>query len=344
MTRAPFLRQGITVDVEKPRAPRNIMDPNGGDPTSPLSPSADPFSPGFSSVNSSIFFAEPSQTLIFLDWDDTLFPTSQIIDGWGVPSRVEEWESLTLTDEQELKLEHWREVLSEYLRICTELTQRCVVLTNAKPGWVESCLARFAPSLKTLFDSEDGLRVVYAREALRKKQRSRLSSPRGNPAKFSASVSEEDINAELTEAKFVAMRKEAKEFYSQYPNQSWKNIISVGDSRYERDAIQEVAIRRRSPEGECLRLKALHTPENPSIADLTYRLRLGCQFWPILVHLDKDLDVDMNTPEKLQVYADAIEMPEIRGLIRQTTPELDDEETAHDMDELYVAIQSKFMK
>jgi len=43
----------------------------------------------------------------------------------------------------------------------------------------------------------------------------------------------------LTAAKSHAMRREAQQFYKQYPSQSWKNILSIGDSEAERLAQAE---------------------------------------------------------------------------------------------------------
>merc|ERR1712224_913646 len=57
-------------------------------------------------------FAEPAQTLIFLDWDDTLFPTTELFSAWrqGLSDNDESWSS---TDElpQDLanELDKWRE-------------------------------------------------------------------------------------------------------------------------------------------------------------------------------------------------------------------------------------------
>ena len=33
--------------------------------------------------------AVPEQTMFFLDWDDTLFPTTELFDRWGLPSTGE---------------------------------------------------------------------------------------------------------------------------------------------------------------------------------------------------------------------------------------------------------------
>lgn len=33
-------------------------------------------------------WADASQTLVFLDWDDTLFPTTELFDNWGLSKKL----------------------------------------------------------------------------------------------------------------------------------------------------------------------------------------------------------------------------------------------------------------
>merc|ERR1740117_1175290 len=39
-----------------------------------------------------------------------------------------------------------------------------------------------------------------------------------------------------------AFIQELTKFYSRYPNQSWKNVVCIGDSIYERDAAKNVVL------------------------------------------------------------------------------------------------------
>merc|ERR1712137_1060779 len=97
-------------------------------------------------------------------------------------------------------------------------------------GWVHRCIKTFAPKLAPLFDPEAGdaaddtavrssrrVHVVYALECL-------------DPAWYQMLTSgncDRDLRNELcTWAKFLAMQKEVSAFYSRYPWQTWKNIIS----------------------------------------------------------------------------------------------------------------------
>lgn len=328
--------------------PLSIVSPekNLNDDGDPISPAGLPTPTVADSI---LAFADPSQTLIFVDWDDTLFPTSNIFDVWGVPSRPERWdENVQFTLEQQQKLDQWREALYLYLRTACSLTNRLTIVTNARRPWVRQCIDFFAPALQLHFDKEEGCPViVYAQEALAGK-RDALGSRRGTPVKCADPSDPRDVFEEkMMKAKFEAMRKEASAFYSQYPDQTWKNIISVGDARYEHDAAQELAWRRRSPDRERLRIKTLISPSSPSIAALTYRLRLQTLLWPAYVKYDGDLDFDMNTPEGLRVCAEALGLPELKSVIRPQLRDCKDtveEEDAitWELDEVAVAVQHAF--
>merc|ERR1719150_1778035 len=65
----------------------------------------------------------------------------------------------------------------------------------------------------------------------------------------------------LTETKVRAMRAAVTEFYSRYPGQSWKNIISIGDALYEHTAIRQV-VGERPMEEKC-RTKTVKLLDSP---------------------------------------------------------------------------------
>lgn len=274
------------------------------DPTSPLSPQT-------------VKWDNPSQTLIFLDWDDTLFPTTEVLDCWGFPSKAEYWTNLSFTKDQEIALGRWSEALFWYLRSVCAVSTRVVIVTNAQPGWVESTVKKFAPNLQPLFEQEDGPRIVYACETLRRRSKTASGSEGVTPTTLSdRTLSEHELFDKLVRAKTNAMQREAKEFYSQYPGQTWKNIISVGDARYEHFAAHDVAFKRKGPDREKLRLKCIITPEGPAIRDMIYRLSVAALMWPAYVVYDGDLDIDMNTDHQLRAIAHALDMPELANSIR----------------------------
>jgi hypothetical protein len=146
-----------------------------------------------------------------------------------------------LTPEQEHFLKSWRQALKEYLEQACALSETVLIITNSRRPWVSNCLDRFAPELWSLFERPSRApQVVYADERLKTNRTFRSQCMDLRPVKFRTNAlqrmtSEERIE-ECTMAKYAAMKAEAKKFYSKYPGQSWKNILSIGDMCYERDS------------------------------------------------------------------------------------------------------------
>eukprot|EP00441_Pelagodinium_beii_P046547 CAMPEP_0197622476 /NCGR_PEP_ID=MMETSP1338-20131121/2770_1 /TAXON_ID=43686 ORGANISM="Pelagodinium beii, Strain RCC1491" /NCGR_SAMPLE_ID=MMETSP1338 /ASSEMBLY_ACC=CAM_ASM_000754 /LENGTH=286 /DNA_ID=CAMNT_0043192211 /DNA_START=93 /DNA_END=953 /DNA_ORIENTATION=+ len=263
----------------------------------------EPHSPTSSSPSSSEF-AEPNQTIMFFDWDDTLFPTDQLFKAWRLPSKPDKWAGMSLTKTQESALEDWQDELYKYLIQDSYASDAIVILTNSTRPWVDQCMDQFAWKVCSTIKQIPGLKVIYAQEFL---SRQAQSENRGCPARATVSdKAEEEANYHeiLKLAKFRAMHKEVRRFYSRYRKQTWKNIISIGDAQYEHDAAQDLAMIRQAPQRERLRLKTIITPAKPSITSLCSRLRLGSSLGLArLAQLDDDLDLDMNSQEGMQILA-----------------------------------------
>ncbi|CAE8737763.1 unnamed protein product [Polarella glacialis] len=80
-------------------------------------------SPAFSMATSGGLFAEPAQTLLFLDWDDTLFPCSELFTRRGLPRRRKYW-NRPLPPELDLELEPWRQAVEEFLGAACAISER----------------------------------------------------------------------------------------------------------------------------------------------------------------------------------------------------------------------------
>jgi hypothetical protein len=284
-----------------------------------------------SAATSGCRYTDASQTLIFLDWDDTIFPTSALFPNGFRQRCPQGWKDMDFTEEEENALGKWRDALFEYLSAACSLSKRVAILTNSCRPWVEDCIALFAPDVQQLLDdSTNALRIVYARDTLPKRLQTRGS--------FAVEPTQE-FEARLMKIKYNAMKAETQEFYSQYPDQTWKNIVSFGDAAYEHDAIQDVAFRRTASgkglERENIRVKAWITPVEPSLSDLVQCLRLATILLPATVWYDGDIDLDMNGPTPLQVIADALEVPEVDSqkrrdsIVSEELDELDEVMQAH---------------
>mmetsp|Transcript_126493 Transcript_126493/g.232094 ORF Transcript_126493/g.232094 Transcript_126493/m.232094 type:complete len:498 (+) Transcript_126493:57-1550(+) len=287
------------------------------------------------------------QTIIIFDWDDTLFPTTEFFDVWGLPSRSKE-SMPPVSEETELGVQKWREALSDYLHRACSLSNCVAIVTSSRRPWVETCIERFVPSLRDLFMGESGKRplVVYANEVLQRTRRLESQSMDLRPVRhreMDLSLTLEEYEEELTAAKYAAIKLIVKEFYSQYPQQSWKNVISLGDMSYEHDATQEVVFRHGT---DNCRTKTIIVPTGPSLSEITLRLRFSYLMLPQYVHFDGDIDLNLQkAKDPLDAIATALNMKELANLSisrhawgRTKAPEDEDSSTA--LEELAETLES----
>jgi len=286
------------------RSPSKASQSTGSGDSTALSDSAEPegvepLSPGTPAVSEHGDYAEASQTIIFLDWDDTLFPTFDLFNTRGLHLSLELG---NLPEDLLEELATWREALRNFLHLALEVSDRCTIVTNAKCPWVTNCIDRLAPELKPLFDKETGrISVIYAAESLR---------TRRFPAGAAQGLSQESMVQFLTTAKYDAMKDEAASFYSKYPGQLWKNIVSVGDSLYERNAVHE--LHGIAPAGETLRTKAVLVPSTPSLSQIILGLELARVMLPAWVYYDGDIDLDLQSCHSpLQANAESLALPQL---------------------------------
>jgi len=274
-----------------------------------------------STSTSSCQFTEPTQTLIFFDWDDTLFPTTAIFDEWEVPTG-KELENAIIPEVLSKQLVRWCDALLKFLKAACCVTERCVIVTNSRRPWVQQCARRFAPDMLQLLESArtmgstvacgGSVRIAYANEAISRKRYRRDGI---RPVMQELAPCDLELEEQLMKPKQDSMRKEAEDFYSRYSGQTWKNIISIGDMPYEHNALQEVTFRRVSPERERLRTKAVTLPTGPSVEEVTFRLELLTRLLPAFVHHDGDLSIELEAlQDHLKVLATVLDIPEFADL------------------------------
>jgi len=91
--------------------------------------------------------------------------------------------------------------------------------------------------------------------------------------------------------KALTISTELAEFYSRYANQTWKNVISVGDSEYERIATR-LAVDSCSPSSsKKQRVKTVKMMEEPHVRELTAQVRRVSEALITVVNYDDPLDV-----------------------------------------------------
>jgi len=264
---------------------------------------------------------DPSQTLIFLDWDDTLFPTTYLfkhlelhkVSANNMPNDIAE------------AMDRWRDAVYEFLCVACSLSDCCVIVTNSSHQWVDYCIDRFAPNLRPLFDRRlrSALEVVYARpiyvEHLAKLGPKRLQAATtcfgSIVSVFRAwwkSVIKNEVE-ELEEAKRVAMKQKVDDFYSRYAGQTWKNILSLGDMWYEYYACQQLGRDHRAAyPSEGLWTKAILVPTQPTLSELTLRLNIIREMLRAFVQHNGSVDLDLsNTGHPMKLVADTLGIPEL---------------------------------
>eukprot|EP00933_Yihiella_yeosuensis_P021886 TRINITY_DN17266_c0_g1_i1.p1 TRINITY_DN17266_c0_g1~~TRINITY_DN17266_c0_g1_i1.p1 ORF type:complete len:326 (-),score=76.15 TRINITY_DN17266_c0_g1_i1:62-1039(-) len=212
------------------------------------------------STDSSAEYHQPNQTIIILDWDDTICPSTTCMRTHGLsvlgappePALQEQLAELA----QEAKL---------LIEACREIAEKVVVVTNAEEGWVDLSCKAWLPDL---LDTIEKCEVASARSTW---------EPQGvtSPAGWKARTFEDVI----------------EKFYSRYEHQSWKNIISVGDAPHEREALARVVRWAPGGHGKRCRSKSVKFVLRPSVDQLCRELQMLRDSIKEIVWHDDDLDL-----------------------------------------------------
>lgn len=198
-------------------------------------------------------------TLIILDWDDTLLPSTwlqqqglQIAAGSAMPN-----------EEQKALLQRLARRVIRILRSTKQLGQVTIV-TNAEKGWVELSCSKFLPEVLPLLE---GIKIMSARSTFEH------AHPQSTPMHW----------------KRLAFRSEIAAFFHASAvgcvEDNWKNMISVGDSMQERTALLEAT------QGRDCWSKSLKFVERPSPEQLMRQQRLLGACLRYLVDFEGSLDL-----------------------------------------------------
>jgi len=231
-------------------------------------------------------FNSPSDTVIIFDWDDTLFPTwfiSDVVVPCLPPGTKWDGDAVLPSDSP------FAEALTKHAQTVRALLStarkigRVGIVTLAQRPWVLSSAKRFWPGLE--FEAvlkELDIPIIYARECLRR--------PMISQAKV-----EEGVNI-FTIAKQAAMLKALKKLYGRDP---WKNVISIGDSIVERDAITEVLWGHDQDPEITPCCKTVKLMEEPSPEQLGAELTLLGMWLRSMAAHGEDFDVVMDDSEEM---------------------------------------------
>ncbi|CAK0904836.1 unnamed protein product, partial [Prorocentrum cordatum] len=267
------------------------------------------------STGSQAEYFKPDQTIILLDWDDTLCPSTWIRAN---KHHLSFFKPAPNTEHFQRPLRELQREGEALLKLAMKLGN-VVIVTNAVHPWVETSCRNFLPSLLPLLES---LPIIYARSVYEThccepaKQVPRgsavdavraggaICAQRAMPGMYNAlgqnrllshssRPAARQIDMDPQRWKEVAFEQETSGFYSRYQHQSWKNVISVGDSVFERDAVKRVVPNRTVTKKKC-RTKTLKLFDDPGMDDLIAQVRVVRDVLCSMVQYDGDLDIELS--------------------------------------------------
>lgn len=281
----------------------------------------EPDSPTLAAIgrrNTQFMFSTKRQTVIIFDWDDTLFPTTYVRDdmelAWQKPMREQQLDSKEKADITK-KLEECEKNVIKLIKQASGLG-KVILVTLARSPWVTQSCRNFFPKCGALIE-EMKVPVVYAQTGIQVDYDKMQMK------------SNEEIERFWSGIKGKAIASEVKQFYSQYEGQSWKNIISIGDSDFERLGTQAATadyVRRTGMSSESVgeqevdghvfnvRTKTFKLVDQPTIEELTVEVTMLQKWLGFMVNLDGSFDVNLENVE------DADSLQRIEKTLQVTKP------------------------
>lgn len=201
------------------------------------------------------------ETLLILDWDDTLLPTTWIeAQGLRLGSG-----SAPILPEHRAYLDLMAETAAVTLRLAKSFGT-VVVVTNAEQGWIEQSCQKFMP---TLWDTLEDVKILSARSQF---ERQGVAQP--------------------SVWKLLAFRGEIDLFHAGVEGATpQRNIISIGDSLHEREAL--IRVTDRIPNSWA---KALKLMEKPSAEEFLKEHEVLSGVLGDIVNHEGNLDVSICGP------------------------------------------------
>lgn len=257
--------------------------------------------------NSQQAFAEKMHTQLVLDWDDTLFPTTWVREDCKLDWRYSLDEQLRPGQ----RLEAIKALLAKHLVRVEEFLDyastvaNILIVTLARRPWVENSMEKFMPGLMKIVERHQ-LKVIYAQEYANPKEVQEFMQD--------SKKSQEEGQAFWTGVKGTAIHKELDELHKKF-DASWKNVISLGDSDFERYGTVSAGedYMKREMEGgnvrqtgltaegvdkdghlKRLRVKTVKMLDKPTVLELTAELTLLKRWLPHVVRRDEGFDVEID--------------------------------------------------
>jgi len=307
MTARPSASSGNTGPVVTRRVGANAFGnsllPNRTPSSARLKPSVRQTIESITSTGSQSEYFKPEQTIILFDWDDTLCPSNWIRENRPALSF---FKPCPTEEKYQRPLRELQKHVEATLRLALKMG-KVIIVTNAMEPWVETSCRNFLPALVPIVSQ---IQVIYARSVFdtmtlenRKNSANRSASPgRALPGLYSANGANKLGGGRLQQQadelapqrwKELAFEQEITGFYSRYSQQSWNNVISIGDSIFERDAVRRVVVNRPSAKKKC-RTKTAKLLDEPEIDELVSQVRVIHDALGLMVQYDGNLDIEID--------------------------------------------------
>lgn len=305
MATGPVVTRRVGANLGKPAATGDASQIPHRSGETRLKPSVKQTIESMCSNTSQSEYFKPEQTIILFDWDDTLCPSNWIRENRPALSF---FKPAPQDDKYQKPLRELQKQVEAVLKLALKMG-KVIIVTNAMEPWVETSCRNFLPLLMPIVMT---IPVIYARSIYdnltvdAKQAQSRSASPgRAMPGMYNATGQNKlaNHNARLATQgsdelapqrwKELAFEQEISGFYSRYQHQSWKNVISIGDSIFERDAVRRVVVNRPTALKKC-RTKTAKLLDEPEIDELIAQVRVVHDALGLMVQYDGNLDIEID--------------------------------------------------
>eukprot|EP00931_Biecheleriopsis_adriatica_P023892 TRINITY_DN14999_c0_g1_i1.p1 TRINITY_DN14999_c0_g1~~TRINITY_DN14999_c0_g1_i1.p1 ORF type:complete len:467 (+),score=95.24 TRINITY_DN14999_c0_g1_i1:34-1401(+) len=251
-------------------------------------------------ATSSLQWQDPGETVIVLDWDDTILPTTWLVSQAGFQAWKKKWpnnaaESPSLLPPEMEDLRMLDHVARSFLLTAASLGRVCCVTLSHRP-WQETTMNAMLPRTSQVWNDLN-IPVFYASEENVKTFESSMSMAK-------SCMQDEEEERDLIDQRLIQQKKRAfRRCIAEKYARSWKNIVSIGDGQAELMAMQDLSFEHVNPpsmttgDPKPLRMKTVQLLELPECSALTSELQLLQAWLPGIVCVDGDEMIEMPKTE-----------------------------------------------
>jgi len=180
-------------------------------------------------INHGLNISNQQSTLIILDWDDTLFPTSWVVkNNINLADAQNRWKYVPLFSELDSTLYSLLQKLRKYGKV--------IIITNAMPGWISDSVS-VLPKTSQVIGS---VKVLSARQL--------FQSEFNDMMEWKKQTFKRAISKEISDNKVL-------------------NIISIGDAEYEYRALIDLYNWNKKNKKILKSIKLIHNPTHNTLMD-----------------------------------------------------------------------------